>query len=74
MSGADYTLPERIYTEAFLEGVKAEKFGNLLPGYADRNRAKKWLNDTESGQSSCTTQTFACGAGRAEARPQSLRF
>ncbi|MDP6504079.1 MAG: hypothetical protein QF886_10705, partial [Planctomycetota bacterium] len=48
MSGADYTLPERIYTDAFLEGVKAEKFGNLLPGYADRNRAKKWLTIPES--------------------------
>ena len=47
MPGAAYTLPERIYTETFLEGIKEGKYESLLQGYAKRERCAKWLSIPE---------------------------
>ena len=48
MPGAAYSLPERIYTEHYRQGIEAEEVPALLPPYADRTRAAKWLTIPEA--------------------------
>ena len=49
MPGAAYTLPKRIYTDAFVACVKAKTHPSLLPPYARADRAATWLAIPDAG-------------------------